>query len=271
MADAVTCKRLSPYLKQRIVTLSELGTKQTAIVQTILHEKNVKVSRKTVNLTIKKSKQVGEVKPSKQGCRPAKLNDDHLAFLSLCLRENSELSGNELAMKLKCVFGVSVSTSTVKAARRKLGWVSTTPAYCQTVRYVNRPMRLDYAIRCVQTNEKFEDVIFTDESTIKIQNTANKCFHKLGEEKPLKGKPKHPFQLHVWAGISRKGPTDIHIFSGIMDSIYYQEILSTYFIPFVKNHYEDHHRLMQDNDHKHVSKSTKEFMLKNDINHWILK
>ena len=53
-----------------------------------------------------------------------------------------------------------------------------------------------------------------------------------------------------------------------MDSVYYQEILSTYFIPFVKNHYEDHHRLMQDNDPKHVSKSTKEFMLKNDVNHW---
>ena len=136
------------------------------------------------------------------------------------------------------------------------------------MRYVNRPKRLDYAIRCVQTNEKFEDVIFTDERTIKIQNRTNKCVHKLGEENPLKGEPKHPFQLHVWAGISRKGPTDIHIFSGIMDSIYYQEILSTYFIPFVKNHYEDHHRLMQDNDPKHVSKSTKEFMLKNDVNHW---
>ena len=53
-----------------------------------------------------------------------------------------------------------------------------------------------------------------------------------------------------------------------MDSIYHQEILSTYFIPFNKNHNEDHHRLMQDNDSKHMGKSTKEFMLKNDVNHW---
>ena len=268
MANAVTCKRLTPYLKQRIVTLNELGTKQTEIVQTILHEENVKVSRKTVNLTIQRSKHVGELKPRKQGCRPTKLNDDHLAFLSHCLTENCELSGHELAMKLKCVFGVSVSTSTVKQARRKLGWISSTPSYCQTVRHVNRPKRFDYAVRCVQTDEKFEDVIFTDESTIKIPNTANKCFYKLGEDKPLKGKPKHPFQVHVWAGISRKGPTDIHIFSGIMDSVYYQEILSTYFIPFVQTHYPEHHRLMQDNDPKHVSKSTKDYMQRNNINHW---
>ena len=129
--------------------------------------------------------------------------------MSQCPRENSELSASELSVKLKCVFGISVSASTVKDARRKLGWVSTT-SYCQTVGHVNRPKQLDYALRCIQTNELFENVIFTDESTIKIQNTANKCFHKLGEEKPLKGQPKHPFQVNVWVGFREK---DLPIFT----------------------------------------------------------
>ena len=222
-----------------------------------------------MHFTLKRNKIApDEMKPSRQGCKPTKLNDEHPAYMSQCLRENSELSASELSVKLKCVFGISVSASTVKDARRKLGWVSTTPSYYQTVRHVNRPKRLDYALRCIQTNELFENVIFTDESTIKIQNTANKCFHKLGEEKPLKGKPKHPFQVNVWGGISRKGLTDMHIFTGIMDSVYYQEILSTYFVPFANTYYPESHRLMLDNDPKHVSKSTKEFMKQKNINHW---
>ena len=133
-------------------------------------------------------------------------------------------------------------------ARQKLGWVSTTQAYCQTVREANRPKRLEYALRSVRTQEKFLDVIFTDESTVKIQTSTGKCFVQKGEEKQMKPKPKHPFQVHVWAGISRKGATDIHIFSGIMDSVYYQGISKDYLIPFITSTYPDSHRFMQDND-----------------------
>ena len=89
-----------------------------------------------------------------------RLNEDHLNFISMCLKENGELSANELCVKLKAVFGVTVSGSTVKMARQKLGWVSTTQAYCQTVREANRPKRLEYALRSIRTQEKFLDVIF---------------------------------------------------------------------------------------------------------------
>ena len=71
-----------------------------------------------------------------------------------------------------------------------------------------------------------------------------------------------------WAGISRKGATDIHIFSGIIDSVYYQGILKDYLIPFITSTYPDSHRFMQDNDPKHVSRSTIQFMKDNNINYW---
>ena len=67
-------------------------------------------------------------------------------------------------------------------------------------------------------------------------------------------KPKRPFQVDVWAGISRKGATDIHIFSRIMDSVYYPAILKDYFIPFITSTYPDSHCFMQDNDPKHMSR-----------------
>ena len=36
---------------------------------------------------------------------------------------------------------------------------------------------------------------------------------------------KHPIKIHVWAGISKRGPTGIYIFEGIMDALLYTEIL----------------------------------------------
>ena len=141
--------------------------------------------------TIKKQREIGSgtfTHTNKRGPIP-RLNEDHLNFISMCLKENGESSANELCVKLKAVFGVTVSSSTVKMARQKLGWVSTTQAYCQTVREAKRPKRLEYALRSIRTQEKFLDVIFTDESTVKIQTSTGKCFVQKGEEKQMKPKP----------------------------------------------------------------------------------
>ena len=77
-----------------------------------------------------------------------------------------------------------------------------------------------------------------------------------------------PVTVHVWAGISHGGATDIHIFTGIMDSTYYQSILKNYLVPFIQTVYPESHRFMQDNDPKHVSRSTIQFMNDENINYW---
>jgi len=53
-----------------------------------------------------------------------------------------------------------------------------------------------------------------------------------------------------------------------MDSEGYQSILKDYLKPFIDKVYPDGHRLWQDNDPKHVSKATIEWMTQNNINHW---
>ena len=101
---------------------------------------------------------------------------------------------------------------------------------------------------------------------VKIQTSTGKCFVQKGEEKQMK--PKHPFQVDVRAGILCKGATDIHIFSQIMDSVYYPGILKHHLIPYITSTYPDSHCFMQDNDTKHVSRSTVQFMKDNNINYW---
>lgn len=59
--------------------------------------------------------------------------------------------------------------------------------------------------------------------------------------------------------VSRKGPTSVAIFEGIMDAEFYISILQAHLLPFIRENFPDHHKLMQDNDPKHTSKAAKKF------------
>ena len=112
-------------------------------------------------------------------------------------------------------------------------------------------------------------MIFTDEARVEITSVSRRSYRKKGQ--PLVGVPKakHPFSVMVWGGISKRGATNLLIFNGIMDSIFYQDyILQANLIPFIQQQYPNGHRFMQDNDPKHTSKATKQFMLVNGINWW---
>ena len=81
-------------------------------------------------------------------------------------------------------------------------------------------------------------------------------------------RPKHPTKVHVWAGISRKGATQICIFEGIMDAPLYTNILQNTLLPFLEKVYPDQHRFMQDNDPKHTSIRAKNFFDENNVVWW---
>ena len=73
----------------------------------------------------------------------------------------------------------------------------------------------------------------------------------------------------VWGGISKRGATEILIFQDIMNSDFYQRnILQAKLLPFIQATYPEGHRFQQDNDPKHTSRSTTQFMLDQNINWW---
>ena len=83
----------------------------------------------------------------------------------------------------------------------------------------------------------------------------------------LRIRAKHPVKVHVWAGISRQGRTEICIFEGIMDRFLFVDILEKTLIPFLERVLPATHRLMQYNP-KHVSHNAQEFFEQNNINWW---
>ena len=184
---------------------------------------------------------------------------------------------------------------------RSLGWRYGATHYCQLIRDENKVKRMEYSRRCLLESETFDDVIFTDETKIQLQSNVSRSSWKLGSAKKLKPRPKHPyqvcgflisavfngvisiyfnhtffysilfhhcFQVYAWAGISRRGATPITIFVGIMDSTFYQQILERTLKPFLQDRFPDGHRFYQDNDPKHTSKATEEWLANNGINWW---
>ena len=146
----------------------------------------------------------------------------------------------------------------------------TSTKYCQLIREANQVKRLEFSEQCLQANEQFDNVIFTDECSVMMENHSKITFHRKWEQPRVKGRPKHPVKVHIWAGISKQGPTRLMIFEGIMDAEFYvTEILTNRLLPFVRQTFPDSYRFQQDNDPKHTSNRAKSFMEENNINWWI--
>ena len=119
-----------------------------------------------------------------------------------------------------------------------------------------------------RVQENFDDVIFTDKSTVQLEHHSRLCFRKRHQPRQLKQRAKHPVKVHVWGGISKRGATNIIIFTGIMDAVKLKKVLETGLLPFVNEVYPDGHRLYQDNDPKHTSGSVVQFFEDNGIVWW---
>ena len=86
------------------------------------------------------------------------------------------------------------------------------------IREANKEKRLQWAKENIDLLNKFDDVIYTDKTTVQMETHTRKCCYKRGRKLRYKPKPKHPLKLHVWGGISLRGRTSVCIFEGKMNA-----------------------------------------------------
>jgi hypothetical protein len=117
------------------------------------------------------------------------------------------------------------------------GFTATAPRYGQIrqVRNVNKEKRVRFAEACIANDDNFNDVIFTDECSFQLHNNKIVVYRLKDSVAPLIPMTKHPYKVHVWTGISRRGTTSILIFDDIMKSSFYiDSILTLGLLPFIK-------------------------------------
>ena len=118
------------------------------------------------------------------------------------------------------------------------------------------------------TVDTFNDIVYTDETTVQLENHRRNFCLKNGRKPRYKPRPKHPIKVHVWAGISMRGTASICIFEGRMNTPLFTSILEQALPPFMRDVYPDGCRLVQDNDPKHNSAMAHDYYRVAGINSW---
>ncbi|TRY71461.1 hypothetical protein DNTS_011732 [Danionella cerebrum] len=102
------------------------------------------------------------------------------------------------------------------------------------IRERNQALRLSFAQHWLAVQDNFDDVIFSDKTTVVLPQTEDNV------------------SLQVWVAISRQGVGALLVFEGYMDQQFYEEnIIKRCLGPYVRNIYKIPHRFFQDNDPIH--------------------
>ena len=258
---------LSDYAKQRILSLHWRGLKVSSIVEYLVLEDGIRVSKQGVRQFLKRYQHYRTIARKPGSGIPPKLSPAVQQLIERAMREDDETTATQIQAIL-ARYHIYVSLATIVRNRRELGWVYRGSAYCQLIRNANKVKRMDFAL--VHLHDNFDDVIWSDETTVQLETHKRMCYRKEGEKPRTNPRPKHPVKVHVWGGISRRGATAVCIFEEIMTAPLYCDILEGTLLPFVREKFPSpsSHRFMQDNDPKHTSRVAKEFFTTNNINWW---
>ena len=133
--------RLSLETRRRVVTLFEKGVSVRDIHKR-LEEENFVVTKQTLYRLIQKFKRDGVIVDLPRRKRLRKITSEMLEMIDNALKQNDELTSQQLGSQLKERFPLlNASLSTIKRARKEKGWVCTRPHYCQIVRDLNKRKR----------------------------------------------------------------------------------------------------------------------------------
>ena len=169
--------RVSNYTRTRIELLHKQGLHPVEIFK-LLKGEGLLASFASVTRIIKKFKLTGSVADVARSGRPMKLSEEARGFNDDQMRKDDEMTSGRIKKKLERR-GVTVSSSTVRRARKQLGWTLQQTAYCQLIRNVNKEKRLAFAQSVIENADTFENVIFSERVQFPSSNIAVPVTEKL--------------------------------------------------------------------------------------------
>ena len=164
---------MTNYTQLRILSLHWKGLKVSAIAECLVLEDHIRVSKQGIRMFFKHfatRKSIGR-KPGSGHC--AKVSTEIHQFIEHAMREDDETTATQLQAKLANA-GVYISLATIVRSRVELGWIYRGSAYCQLIWNANKEKRLEFARAYLHNS--FNNVIWSDETTVQLENQLNCCF-----------------------------------------------------------------------------------------------
>ena len=176
----------STYTKLRIVHYQSKGYKPYTIANFMKENDGISASRYCVAKFLKVYQSTGTIERRAGSGRMSSITRKIKELVEEKMKEDDETTATQLHYML-LDNGITISLRTVLRCRTILGWTFRGSAYCQLIRQVNKEKRLLWAQQ--HTTEAFDDVIFTDETKVQLENHRRFCCRKEGERP--KPKPRY--------------------------------------------------------------------------------
>lgn len=182
----------SSYKKLRILHYYSQGYKPYTISKLLESNEGLKVSRFGVAKFIKHYEQTGAISRKPGSGRPSKVTREIKLVVEEQMNKDDETTAYQLHSLLVSK-GYELSLKTILRCRTTLGWTFRGSAYCQLIREANKQKRFAWAEK--YKNDQFENVVWTDECTIQLENHRRFCCRKKGQ--PPKPKPRYVIQILI--------------------------------------------------------------------------
>ena len=175
----------SNYVKLRILHHHLRDLKSYSIAKALKTE-GIQVSRFGVHKFIIMYIETGSIDRHPGSGRISKVTGRVKTLVEEQMQRDDETTAHQIHQMLleHCV---NISFRTILRCRTQLGWTFRGSAYCQLIREANKTKRLEW---CEQyKDDNFDDVIWTDESTIQLEGHRRFCCRKQGQAlRPNHGK-----------------------------------------------------------------------------------
>lgn len=217
----------------------------------------------SVKRNLKKIKRCSPMKQGKNGGRRSIYGANDRRRLYQIAIKNPSWSSIKIRTRLVQLGSPFVSTRTIQRLLLDLNFKYILPKTVPFLSNDHKQVRLNWCKNHRYTN--FENWIFTDESSFQLYRNTVKLWTKFDHVKN-KPRPKGRKSVMVWAGISARGITPIHLVNGRINSAYYCDILNECLIENMSLLYPDGFILQADNAPIHVSMETQLWLVENNIN-----
>ncbi len=181
--------KLRVPIKRTVLMYHSQGLSSRQIASQIENEYVVTVSRQAINRFLFYYHKTGSLVRKCGSGRPTKITNVVLHAIEAKMQADDETTATQLAAIVsQC--GVALSLATIKRSCQVLGWTFHGTRYCQLIRDANKIKRLAWATQCINENDTFDDVIWSDETSVQLEFHRRHCFRKANQPPKLKPRPK---------------------------------------------------------------------------------
>jgi transposase len=223
--------------------------------------KEVRCGESTVKFWLKRFRETGDVEELPRSGRPRKTTEEEDEVIVGAVKEDDEVLIKDIATKLKRQ-RIEISPSTIRRRLVEAG-VEWKPVIMKPLLSENhRRNRLEWAQQHIEIN--WNEILFTDESTIKLFYYRSKAWRKPGG-RVVRRTVKHPVKMHIWGCMSSGGFGKAYVFKENLNAQLLCKIYRKALLPSAEELFQGDWLLQEDNDPKHKSKVATKWREENGV------